>query len=106
MIPRLEEVYAVVPYEIDDAMLEAEPPRPYIRSEILEGFGLAEPGEGVAQDVQDELEDPDGVFPVYPGPVGDMSPGYVSPFLCLDPHENPARLPASYYVVDNSTSGR
>ena len=53
MIPGLEKDNAVVLRDVDDPVLEAQPPGPDIGPEVLEGLGLTESREGVAENVQD-----------------------------------------------------
>jgi len=69
MIPGLEEVDAVVSHDVNNPVLEAEPSRPDVRPEVLEGLWLAESRKRVTHNVQDNFENPDGVFPVYSDPV-------------------------------------
>jgi len=56
MVSRLEKVYPVVPDQADDAVFEGETSRPDPRPEVLERFGLAEPGKGVAQNVENDID--------------------------------------------------
>ena len=56
MIPCLKEDDAVVLYDVDDPVFEAQPPGPDIGAEILESLRLTESGEWVSLDVQDEIE--------------------------------------------------
>ena len=69
MIPGLEEVYPIIPYEVNDPVLETESPRPDSRPEIREGFGFSDSAERVAPHVQDDIQNANGVPPVYPDPV-------------------------------------
>jgi hypothetical protein len=64
MIPGLEEVDQVIPDQVNDPMLETEPPRPDSRPEILEGFGLSQTRERVAHHVQDNIQNADRIPPV------------------------------------------
>ena len=68
MIPGLEEDDAVVLHNIDDPMLEAQSPRPDIGAKIRERLGLAESRERVAENVQDQVENSNGVSFVIPDP--------------------------------------
>ncbi len=56
VIPRLQEVDAIVADEVDDPVLGREPATPHARPEVLQGFRLADPGERVAHDRLDDRE--------------------------------------------------
>src|SRR2546430_5975948 len=56
VIPRLQEVDAIVAHEVDDPVLRREPATPHARPEVLQGFRLADPGERVAHDRLDDRE--------------------------------------------------
>ena len=56
MITSLQENNALVLHNIDDAVLETQPPGPDIRSKILESLGLAESGEWISLDIQNKVK--------------------------------------------------
>ena len=60
MIARLEEVDAVVPNEVDDAVLLGEAARPRSGCYVLQGLRLANPDEGVAENRLYEIQTPEG----------------------------------------------
>ena len=64
MISRLQEIDAGVSHEVDDAVLEAQPPRPQPGSQIFERLGLADPLERVGHHIEDDVERPDSDLPV------------------------------------------
>jgi len=56
VIPRLQEVDAIVADEVHDPVLGREPATPHIRPEVFQGFRLADPGARVAHDCLDDRE--------------------------------------------------
>ena len=56
VIPRLQEVDAIVADEVDDPVLGREPATPHTGPEVLQGFRLADSGERVAHDRLDDRE--------------------------------------------------
>lgn len=50
MIPTLEKIDPVIADEVDNAMFLGEAAGPDAGGEILEGFGFADAGEGIAHD--------------------------------------------------------
>ncbi len=72
MMTGLEEVYPGVSHEIDDAMLESEPPGPKARAQVLERLGLPDPLERVLHHITDDVERPDGCLPVGFDPITEV----------------------------------
>ena len=56
VIPRLQEVDAIVADEVDDPVLGRESATPHVRPEVFQKFRLADPSERVAHDRLDDRE--------------------------------------------------
>ena len=56
VIPRLQEVDAIVADEVDDPVLGREPATPHVRPEVFQRFRLADPTERVAHDRLDDRQ--------------------------------------------------
>jgi len=69
MVPRLEEINAVVAHQVDDAMLLREAPGPYAGSEVLQRLGPSDASKGVPHDSLYHIQRPQGNLAVPSHPV-------------------------------------
>jgi hypothetical protein len=72
MVPGLQEVYALVAYQIDDAVVLGQPARPGARCEVAQGFGFADTLKRIAQDRLDQLQRPQSQLAVSCHPVAQI----------------------------------
>ncbi len=58
MITCLQKIYSIIPYEVDDSMLQGKAPRACAGSEIFERFRFADAGKRIFEDSLYEIKRP------------------------------------------------
>lgn len=69
MVPRLEEINAVVPHQVDDAMLSSEAPGPDAESEVFQRLGPSDAPKGVSHDSLHDIQRTQGDLAIRFHPV-------------------------------------